>query len=125
MPVVRATWPGYDRVNVQVGLDAWLAGAGPRHELAGITGFHPGPGLADLIQNEQWRGVRMGSPATDLLPAGPGGATVACLQCALCLVTDGQRRLALLIQGPARRSSVDAACADAGGLGRSLTRYAG
>ena len=70
VPVVRATWPGYDRVNVQVGLDAWLAEPGRRHELAGITGFHPGPGLADLIQNEQWRGARMGSPATDLLPAG-------------------------------------------------------
>jgi hypothetical protein len=42
MPVVRDTWPGYDRVNVQVGLDARLAGPGRRHELAGITGFHPG-----------------------------------------------------------------------------------
>ena len=55
VPVVRAIWPGYDRVNVQVGLDAWLAGPGRRHELAGITGFHHGPGLADLVQNEQWR----------------------------------------------------------------------
>ena len=28
VPVVRATWPGYDRVNVQVGLDRFLdAGA--------------------------------------------------------------------------------------------------
>jgi ATPase family associated with various cellular activities (AAA) len=114
VPVVRATWPGYDRVNVQVGLDAWLAAPGRGHELAGITGFHPGPGLADLVQNEQWRGVRMGSPATDLLPAGPGGETVACLQCALCLVTDGQRRLALLIQAAGPEAHVDAACADAG-----------
>jgi ATPase family associated with various cellular activities (AAA) len=114
VPVVRATWPGYDRVNVQVGLDAWLAESGRRHELAGITGFHPGPGLADLIQNEQWRGARMGSPATDLLPAGPGGVTVACLQCALCLVTDGQRRLALLIQAAGPEVHVDAACADVG-----------
>ena len=114
VPVVRATWPGYDRVNVQVGLDAWLAGPGRRCELAGITGFHPGPGLADLVQNEQWRGVRMGSPATDLLPAGPGGDTLACLQCALCLVTDGQRRLALLIQAAGPEVHVDAACADVG-----------
>ena len=66
VPVIRATWPGYDRVNVQVGLDAWLAGPGRGHQLAGITGFHHGPGLADLVQNEQWRGVRMGSPASDL-----------------------------------------------------------
>jgi len=114
VPVVRATWPGYDRVNVQLGLDAWLAGPGRRYELAGITGFHPGPGLADLVQNEQWRGVRMGSPATDLLPAGPGGVTLACLQCGLCLVADGPHRLALLIQAAGPEVSVDAACADAG-----------
>jgi len=114
VPVVRATWPGYDRVNVQVGLDTWLAGPGRCHELAGITGFHPGPGLADLVQNEQWRGVRMGSPATDLLPAGPGGVTLACLQCALCLVADGPRRLTLLIQAAGPEVSVEAACADRG-----------
>jgi hypothetical protein len=28
VPVVRAAWPGYDWVNVQVGVDAWLAGPG-------------------------------------------------------------------------------------------------
>ena len=104
----------YDRVNVQVGLDAWLAGTGRRHELAGLTGFHPGVGLADLVQNEQWRGVRMGSPASDLLPAGPGGVTLACQQCALCLVTDGERRLVLLIQAAGPEVSVEAAGADAG-----------
>ena len=114
VPVVRAAWPGYDWVNVQVGLDAWLAGPGRRHELAGITGFHPGPGLADLVQNEQWRRVRMGSPATELLPAGPGGVTLACLQCALCLVADGQHRLALLIQAAGPEVSVEVACADRG-----------
>ena len=112
MPVVRATWPGYDRVNVQVGLDAWLAGPGRGHQLAGITGFHHGPGLADLVQNEQWRGVRMGSPASDLLPAGPDGVVLACLQNALCLVADGQRRLALLIQASGQEVTVEAACAD-------------
>jgi ATPase family protein associated with various cellular activities (AAA) len=112
VPVVRATWPGYDRVNVQVGLDAWLAGPGRVHQLAGITGFHHGPGLADLVQNEQWRGVRMGSPASDLLPAGPDGVILACLQSALCLVADGRRRLALLIQASGQEVTVEAACAD-------------
>jgi ATPase family associated with various cellular activities (AAA) len=114
VPVVRTTWPGYDRVNVQVGLDTWLAGPGRRHELAGITGFHPGVGIADLVQDEQWRGVRMGSPATELLPAGPGGVTLACLQSTLCLVTDGQRRLAVLIQAAGPEVHVEVACADAG-----------
>ena len=114
VPVIRDTWPSYDRVNVQVGLDAWLAGPDRRHELAGLTGFHPGPGLADLIRDEQWRGVRMGSPAADLLPAGPDGVTLACWQCALCLVADGPRRLALLIHAMGPEVTVDAACADSG-----------
>src|SRR5689334_10244081 len=26
LPTVSATWPAYEHVNVQVGLDAWLAG---------------------------------------------------------------------------------------------------
>src|ERR1700722_6647659 len=107
VPVVRATWPGYDRVNVQVGLDAWLAGAGRRPEPAGVPRVPPRPGIADLVQNEQWRGVRMGSPPRDLLPAGPGGVTLACLQCALCLVTDGQRPLALLVQAAGPEVSVE------------------
>ena len=114
VPVVRTTWPGYDRVNVQVALDAWLAGPGHGQEVVGITGFPPGVGLADLVQNDQWRGARMGSPATDLLPAGPGGATLACLQCALGLVSDGPRRLALLVQYSGQDISVEAACADRG-----------
>jgi hypothetical protein len=43
-PTLSATWPAYEHVNVQVGLDAWLAGApgdaGPRqHEVFGITGI--------------------------------------------------------------------------------------
>jgi cell division protease FtsH len=54
----------------------------------------------------------MGSPATDLLPAGPGGVTLACWQCALCLVADGPRRLALLLQASGPEVSVEAACAD-------------
>jgi hypothetical protein len=94
------------RLELAVGLDARLTGPGRRHELAGLTRFHPGPGLADLVQNEQWRRVRMGSPATELLPAGPGGVTLACLQCALCLVADGQHRLALLIQAGGPEVSV-------------------
>ena len=62
----------------------------------------------------------MGSPASDLLPAGPGGVTLACLQCALWLVTDGQRRLALLIQAAGPEVIVEAACADRGQAGQVI-----
>src|SRR5260370_14187035 len=73
VPVVRATWPGYDRVNVQVGLDAWLAGPGRRHELAGVTRVPPRPRLAHLIQNEDRRGGAVGPAAPALPPVPPAG----------------------------------------------------
>ena len=37
-PVVSGSWPGYDLVNVQVGLNGWLAGWRREHELVGLTG---------------------------------------------------------------------------------------
>lgn len=37
MPTVSGSWLQYDHVNVQVGLDAWLARPGRQHELVGIT----------------------------------------------------------------------------------------
>ena len=57
LPVASGSWPRYDRVNVQAGLDAWLAEPGREHEVAGITGFrHRMFGLADLAQpDDGWR----------------------------------------------------------------------
>ena len=53
LPTVSATWPSYEHVNVQVGLDAWLAdspgnsstgNAGDRrHEVFGIAGSRQPP----------------------------------------------------------------------------------
>ena len=52
-PVVTASWPAFDQVNVQAGLDAWLAGPGLRHELLGLTGVRRGQlDLADLTAAE-------------------------------------------------------------------------
>jgi hypothetical protein len=104
-PVVTASWPAYDHVNVQVGLDAWLAAPGRRHELLGLTGFrHRQFGLADLTDARQ-RGPQapsgIGSVTTDARPAGPGGVTRACVTCGVYLVDDGADRYALLLRGPA------------------------
>ncbi|MBO0776087.1 MAG: hypothetical protein J2P34_07210, partial [Actinobacteria bacterium] len=77
LPVVGGTWRGYDHVNLQAGLDAWLAGRGRAHRLAGLTGFrHLDFGLADLLQpGEASRGIGVGSAAMVAQPAGPGGLT--------------------------------------------------
>ena len=37
--VVEESWPAYDQVNVQVGLDAWLAEDDRDHTLVGLTEF--------------------------------------------------------------------------------------
>ena len=49
---MTGSWQAYDHVNVQIGLDAWLAAPGREHVLAGITGFrHVSFGLGDLAQS--------------------------------------------------------------------------
>src|SRR5262249_23901690 len=109
LPVASCSWERYDHVNVQAGLDAWLAEPGRGHEVAGITGFRPQMfGLADLTQSGGWtRGLGLGSVTTDTLPSGPGGATRSCVQCALYLITEDRGPLALLVRGPEEHSMVE------------------
>jgi cell division protease FtsH len=105
-PVVTASWPAFDQVNVQAGLDAWLAGPGLRHELLGLTGVRRGPlDLADLTTGELpgWPASvpGIGSVTTAARPAGPGGITRACVICGAYLVTGpGGQRSAVLLRGP-------------------------
>ena len=74
-PVARGSWPAYDQVNVQTGLDAWLAEPGRTHQLVGLTRYrHRDFGLADLLQGgEQPWGPGVGSVATEALPPAPTG----------------------------------------------------
>jgi hypothetical protein len=127
LPVASGSWPRYDHVNVQAGLDAWLAEPGREYELAGLTGFHHRVfGLADLIQPGSWQqGLGLGSVTTDSLPAGPGGVTLACVQCALYLVTDPEGAIVLLVRGPGEHNPVqgvivEAVAADAGRAQRAI-----
>lgn len=66
MPTVSGSWLQYDHVNVQVGLDAWLARPGRQHELVGITGFrHSMFGLGELVEPADggfrlWRAYALG-----------------------------------------------------------------
>jgi len=102
--VVEESWRPYDHVNAQIGLDAWLSAAGREHEVVGVAGFqHREFGLADLLtrasHDEPW-GPRPGHVATMNVACGPDGAVRACVACALYLVHDGERRVALLFRGP-------------------------
>jgi hypothetical protein len=122
MPVVSGAWQGYDHVNLQVGVDAWLAERGRAHNLVGLTGFqHSNAGLAELMQfgaaGVGRYGIGVGSVAMTARPAGPAGQTRACVQCGLYLVNDRGTRLALLLRGPDDNdpdgdASLEVVCAD-------------
>ena len=99
LQVTEESWPSYDMVNVQLGLDAWLAEPGRSHELVGITGHrHERFGLAELLQEPEhpW-GIRPGPVAQLSLPSGPDGQVTRAVAAGLYLVRDGDTRLALLL----------------------------
>jgi ATPase family associated with various cellular activities (AAA) len=102
MPLVSGSWLQYDHVNMQLGLEVWLAQAGRRHELVGVTGFrHTEFGLADLMQPGRYRQhFGIGNVATVALPAGSGGRTRSCVRCGIYLVSEGEARYALLLRSP-------------------------
>jgi cell division protease FtsH len=126
-PVVQSTWPPYDQINVQEGLDAWLAEQGRGYQTVGLTNFrHQDFGMAELLHESPHQfGPRAGSVATVALPCGPGGVTRRCVQCAVYLITEADTRLALLVRGPDNHGpmqdvSIEAVSADEDRAQRAL-----
>ncbi len=104
-PVLTASWPAFDQVNVQLGVEAWLAAPGRAHELLGVTGArYWQSGLADLLSDGPpdplLGSPGVGSVTTEPRPAGPGGATHPCVSCGVYLIEDRGERFALLLRGP-------------------------
>ena len=101
---MSATWPSYEHVNVQVGVDAWLAGR--RHEVYSITGMGfmyqiEIVGIGDLLQASRdgpFGSAGVGGVMTTAIPSGPDGQTHACVSHGVYLVHDGDTRLALVLQ---------------------------
>jgi hypothetical protein len=102
LDVVEETWPSYEHVNVQVGLDAWLAAPGRSHVLVGVTNFrHREFDLSELMRAAEpayHGGLAPGSVARLNLPTGPDGEVLACVVCAVYLVTEGDQRAVLLVR---------------------------
>jgi ATPase family associated with various cellular activities (AAA) len=119
LPSVSGSWPTYEHVNLQAGLDAWLAEPGRRSELLGIAGAMRGMdyGIGWLIADPGGHGLGSGGVTTTALPAGPGGVTRNCVQHGLYLVDDHGARLALLVHarehGPFSEVILDVAGPDA------------
>jgi hypothetical protein len=102
LPVLEERWAGYDHVNLQAGVDAWLAQPGRRAEVIGLTGMEtPTAGLADLLSGEQGPNCpRVSGVSRISVAAGPGGVSASCVRLGLYLVTEGADRVALLLRGP-------------------------
>ena len=103
LEVVEESWPAYDHVNVQAGLDAWLAVPGRSHQLVGVVNFrHREFGLAEMLRwggRAEMHGTSPGNVNRVNLASGPGGEVRACVRCGLYLVDDANGRAALLLRG--------------------------
>ena len=119
LEVVEESWPSYDLVNVQVGLNAWLeewdpeaAAASRSHRLVGLAGYRGGEfGLADLLQSSQDEdyGPMPGNVSWSNLASGPDGQVQRTVRAGLYLVTEGQTRSAILVLGADPESGMGAA----------------
>jgi len=107
LPTVSATWPAYEHVNVQVGLEAWLeAGRERTHQVFGITGIGMMRhmeivGIGDLLQppnHGPFGSAGVGGVLTVAVPTGPDGQTRPCVSHGIYLVDDGGARLAIVLQ---------------------------
>ena len=96
LPSISDTGPLYEQVNLQVGLDAWLAEPGREHEAIGITGIaqmrFSDVTIGDLIQaapGTMYSSAGVGAPVAMNLPCGPDGQTLPCVSNGIYLVRDG------------------------------------
>jgi hypothetical protein len=101
LPVIEEAWPAYEHVNVQAGLDAWLAEPSRSSRLVGVIGFqHHDFGLGELLASsgdDGAYGPRPGNVARANLPCGPGEVR-PCVVCGLYLVTEGEQRAAVFLR---------------------------
>ena len=101
--VVEEAWPAYDHVNVQAGLDAWLADR-RSWELVGVVSQHGQPvELAQLLTQEgpsDPYGPRPGNAASVNVACGPDGQVRPCVRCGIYLVTEEGVRTAVLVRAP-------------------------
>lgn len=100
LEIVEESWPGYDHVNVQVALDAWLAGPRRTHQLVGIANFrHEQFGLPDLLRPSMFHGPMPGSVSWASPASGPDGQVQRAVRAGVYLVADGDTRAVILLLG--------------------------
>ena len=132
LPTISGSYPLWEHVNLQVGVESWLA-AGPdrTHELIGITGVGQlrfnDLSIGALVQARpggQYGAAAVGAAITSALPCGPDGQTRGCVSNGIYLVRDGEDRLALVLLpsgiGPHQEVTLQVVGADQGHVERVL-----
>jgi hypothetical protein len=111
LEVVEESWPSYDLVNIQIGLNAWLAADGRTHELLGLANYrHREFGLTDLLQPDRYDdGPIPGNVSWSSLASGPDGQVQSAVRAGLYLVAEGDSRAAILILAADPESGMGAA----------------
>jgi len=105
LPAISDTFPLYEQVNVQIGLDAWLTEPGREHETIGVTGVAQmrfnDVTIGDLIQatpGSMYFSAGVGAPVAVNMPCGPDGKTMPCVSNGIYLVKEGAERLAIMFR---------------------------
>jgi ATPase family protein associated with various cellular activities (AAA) len=106
LPTASASWPAYEHVNVQVGLEAWLDEGTRTHEVFGITGtgfmrHMEIVGIGDLLQprgDGPFGSASYGGVMTVAVPSGPDGRTHPCVSHGIYLVEDDGIPLVIVLQ---------------------------
>ena len=98
LPVVGASFEGWDHINVQTAMDAWLEDPGRSHDLMGLMGTQRHVGsLADIAEMGRHFAVRTGSVDLIDLPIGPQ-ENLTCVNFGIFLITDGDTPLIVLMR---------------------------
>jgi ATPase family associated with various cellular activities (AAA) len=106
LPTVSDTVPLYEQVNLQVGLEAWLAASPARsHDVIGVTGVQQirfnDVTIGDFVQaptESAYGRAGVGAPVIMSLPSGPDGQTRPTVAFGIYLVRDGATRLAIMLR---------------------------
>lgn len=102
LPVVSRALPGYQRVNFQIAIDAFLAGPRREAELIGLPMMHGyRMGLAELAKGSR-RGPwvsEAGEPGpVEYEPVDVGERRIMCVATGLWLIADGDERTLLMLR---------------------------
>ena len=107
LPTIAEQFESFERPNVQLALDAYLAQSGRSFELIGIAS--PNKRFMEVGMSDMFRRASGADPITE----GPvdytnvhlrGDRVIACVQSGLYLIRDADARLAALVTGPVEHS---------------------